>query len=119
VVNTDAKNRGRRGAYSFGIILPGCLPFLLLAQGQAEKRLAIERLDPLTRAKVLAALVGLIILMLGLMLLASIGARWARNYGNVSRRLPTTQRKSTTHVDDWASRPRPSSTTRTQDEPPT
>lgn len=93
---------------------------LLLAQGESNRHLAIERLDPLTRAKVLAALTGLIILMFGLMLLASLGARWARNYGNSSRRAVTTQKKSPTRLDDWASKPRQTPhTSHSDEEPPT
>jgi hypothetical protein len=78
---------------------------LLLAQAEVERHYQIEQLDPATRAKVLAALTGLIILMIGLMILASMGARWARAYG---RRTPLSferRAKPKLDEDDWASKP--------------
>ena len=49
---------------------------ILLAAG----RTMLEKLDPPTRASVLMALLGLVILGFGLMLLAWLGARFARRY---------------------------------------
>ena len=48
----------------------------------------LEKLDPPTRASVLMALLGLVILGFGLMLLAWLGARFARRY----RQGPTPRR---------------------------
>jgi hypothetical protein len=84
----------------------GMVAFLpLFAQAQGERRLQIERLDPQTRAKVLAALTGLIILMLGLMLLAWMGARWARAYGHHTPLSFERRAKKTVDPDDWAGNP--------------
>ena len=71
-----------------------------------QKQLPIERLDPLTRAKVLSALTGLIILMFLLMVLAWLGARWARNYANRPPILfEDRQKRQPWSEDDWASKP--------------
>jgi hypothetical protein len=77
----------------------------ILAQAQDERHFQIEKLDPPTRAKVLAALTALLILMIGLMVLAWMGARWARAYG---RRTPLSferRQKEVLDPDDWAAKP--------------
>jgi hypothetical protein len=78
---------------------------LLLAQAPEAPRFQIERLDPPTRAKVLAALTGLIILMIGLMLLAWMGARWARAYGRHTPLSFERRQKHPLDGDDWAGKP--------------
>lgn len=66
-----------------------------------QGRRLIERLDPPMRARVLAALAGLVILGLGMMALAWLGARMTRRYmarlddRQASRRVPAVH-------DDWA-----------------
>jgi hypothetical protein len=77
----------------------------LLAQAQEAPHFQIERLDPPTRAKVLAALAGLIILMIGLMLLAWMGARWARAYGHHTPLSFERRQKRPLDPDDWAGKP--------------
>lgn len=72
---------------------------LLLAQQQSQTPLA--RLDPQTRAKVLAALAGFIILGFGLITLAWLGGRFTRRYMNQGR-SPGSDRP---HEDDWAHKP--------------
>lgn len=92
-------------------------PLLLLAWG--EKRFAIERLDPLTRVKVLAALTGLVILMFGMMLLAWLGARWARHYANQAPRLfEDREKRPKWSADDWASKPLSSPASPEEEESP-
>ncbi len=77
--------------------LAGNLPVI----AQQGRRL-LERLDPAMRARVLAALAGLVILGLGMMALAWLGARMTRRYmtrlddRQASRRVPAVH-------DDWAS----------------
>jgi hypothetical protein len=73
---------------------------LLLAQA-AET--AFERLPPATRARVLAALAGLIILGMALVLLTWLGARATRRY----MRIGQSSRPSATVLDqdDWARKP--------------
>jgi hypothetical protein len=78
------------------------LPVIL---AQQERHFQIERLDPPARAKVLAALAGLIILMLGLMLLAWMGARWARAYGHRTPLSFERRAKPVLDPDDWAGKP--------------
>jgi hypothetical protein len=78
---------------------------ILLAQAQEEPRRQIDRLDPATKAKALAALTGLVILMFGLMFLASLGARWARNYGRRTKLSFERRPQPSWDRDDWASKP--------------
>jgi hypothetical protein len=77
----------------------------ILAQAQGERHFQFEQLDPPARAKVLAALTGLIILMFGLMVLASMGARWARAYGHRTPLSFERRQKRTFDPDDWAGKP--------------
>ncbi|MFV1965294.1 MAG: hypothetical protein ACC628_07710 [Pirellulaceae bacterium] len=81
-------------------VVKACLGHCL-ATGQGEPFL--RRLDPATRAKVLAALAGLIILGFGMVLLTWLGGRAVRRY---MRGRPSEPRR--THGssrDDWAERP--------------
>jgi hypothetical protein len=68
-------------------------------------KLQIDRLDPASKAKVLSALAGLVILMFGLMALAWLGARWARSYGARTPSRYETRQKRVIDGDDWASKP--------------
>jgi len=72
----------------------------LLAQ-QAEP--LIRRLDPQTRAKVLAALAGLIILGFAMIALVWLGGRATRRYMGIE---PKPRRRDTeVNPDDWAHKP--------------
>jgi hypothetical protein len=66
----------------------------------AQRQTMLQKLDPVTRARVLAALLGLIILGFAMILLAWIGARVARRYRQrVIRRGPSTQSPQSTAAD--------------------
>ncbi len=82
------------------------LPQLLLANAPPPTKAVLERLEPERRAKVLAALAGLIILGFGLVLLAWLGARATRRY---MRREPLLFQKPPQHTPtsekDWAEKP--------------
>jgi hypothetical protein len=72
---------------------------LILAQEKSGEPLS--RIDPQTRAKLLAALAGLIILGLGMMALVWLGARVTRRYmnqGGAFHERPPDE-------DDWARKP--------------
>jgi hypothetical protein len=71
----------------------------LLAQDKPQTPLS--RLDPQTRAKVLAALAGLIILGFGMVALAWLGARVTRRYMNQT----PPRKERTPGEDDWAQKP--------------
>ena len=72
----------------------------LLAQ-QTEPR--IRRLDPQTRAKVLAALAGLIILGIAMIVLVWLGGRATRRYMGIEpKRRP---RHTEVNPDDWVHKP--------------
>ena len=71
----------------------------LLAQ-QTEP--LIRRLDPQTRAKVLAALAGLVILGVMMVLLIWLGARATRRYMNSGR---ASRIQPHGRPDDWADKP--------------
>lgn len=72
----------------------------LLAQ-QAEP--LIRRLDPQTRAKVLATLAGLIILGLAMIALVWLGGRATRRY--MGSRPKPRRREPGINPDDWADKP--------------
>lgn len=66
----------------------------------------LQRLDPPRRAKVLAAIAGLIILGLGMMFLAWLGAKATRRYMNrepILRQRPPTG--TPVREKDWAEKP--------------
>ena len=71
---------------------------LLLAAEQPQTLLT--RLDPSVRAKVLAALAGLIILGFGMVALVWLGARVTRRYMNQG-----TPRRTPPDENDWARKP--------------
>ena len=78
------------------------LPLLLAAKG---KELPIDKLDPATRAKVLAALTGLVILWFALIALIWMGARLTRRH--MKSRFDEQPRSpfAESGVDDWAAKP--------------
>jgi hypothetical protein len=78
--------------------LTGALRYALLAAEQPDTPL--RRLDPATRAKVLAAFAGLVILGFGMVALIWLGARVTRRYMNQGRsdRPPLDE-------NDWARKP--------------
>jgi hypothetical protein len=63
----------------------------LLAQAAAEKQPLLLRLDGATRAKVLAALAGLVMLGFLLVVLTWLGARMTRRYMGVGTKLKPTK----------------------------
>jgi hypothetical protein len=73
----------------------------------AEKgRTLLERLDPATRARVLAALAALVILGLGMVVLAWLGARMTRRYMRRFERPPRqASQRADSQQDDWARKP--------------
>ena len=74
---------------------------MLLANG----RTMLEQLDPVTRARVLAALLGLIVLGMGLMLLAWLFARFVRRYGKRTFAPPRAREESASIEDVWWKKP--------------
>lgn len=89
------------------VTAPACWCLLTTAWIVAERgRAGIDRLDPATRAKVLAALTALVILGFGMVALAWLGARMTRRY---MRRFDVIRedrwRASTASQDDWAEQP--------------
>ena len=79
------------------VLLPGAL-----ACAQDERLPLIKRLDGATRAKVLAALAGLIILGFAMVALIWLGARFTQRYRN---RKPYFQPTPRPGEHDWAKRP--------------
>lgn len=63
----------------------------------------IRRLDPQTRAKVLAALAGLIILGFAMVLLVWLGGRATRRYMGIEPK--SRRREPQVNPDDWAHKP--------------
>jgi hypothetical protein len=82
-----------------GVSLSLAVPALVAAQ---ENRPLIKRLDDATRAKVLAALAGLIILGFAMVLLTWLGARMVQRYRRGSAHFRRTPRP---HEHDWARKP--------------
>ncbi len=82
------------------------VPQLLLANAPPPTKAVLERLEPERRAKVLAALAGLLILGFGLVILAWLGARATRRY---MRREPLLFKKppvgTPVREKDWAEKP--------------
>ena len=76
-----------------------------VTQGEepTAKQAGIQKLDGKTRAKVLAALAGLVILGFGMVLLTWLGARVTQRYmrGSAKTKLPTVRPPD----DDWAKKP--------------
>jgi hypothetical protein len=72
----------------------------LLAQETPQT--PFQRLDPQTRVKVLAAFAAFVILGIGLVLLAWVGARVTRRYMNQG---PSRPLDMTEVQDDWATKP--------------
>jgi len=80
-------------------ILAGDIALLLARQTMLEK------LDPPTRAKVLMALLGLIILGFGMMLLAWLGARFARRYRQGPAKPASSRQAPAANEDAWWKEP--------------
>jgi hypothetical protein len=95
-----------RVAYGVLVMALCVWPALLLAQAPESTKPVLERLDPARRAKVLAAIVGLVILGFGLMALAWMGAKATRRYMN---REPVLREKPPTGTPvrekDWTEKP--------------
>ncbi len=75
------------------------MPWLLAQQAEP----LIRRLDPQTRAKVLAALAGLIILGFAMVALVWLGGRATRRYMGIEAK--PRRRKPDINPDDWAHTP--------------
>ena len=80
------------------VMLPG-----LLAAGDGDRLL--ERLDPLLRARVTAALLSLVILGLALVVFVWMGARMARRYAKSTGAAAEQARRRGAADDDWAGKP--------------
>jgi hypothetical protein len=65
----------------------------------------LEKLDPPTRAKVLMALLGLVILGFGMMLLAWLGARFARRYRQGPAKPAPSKETPPLNEDAWWKKP--------------
>jgi hypothetical protein len=76
--------------------------WLLLAQ---QKVPLIQRLDPKTRVKVLAALAGLVILGFGMVLLTWLGGRATRRYLRSTTHRASRITPPSAVEDDWAEKP--------------
>ena len=85
--------------FNLSSLFAGHAGLFLLAQ---EKQPLIQRLDGATRAKVLAALGGLIILGFALVLLTWLGARVTRRYMRGPERY---QPPKSPPGDDWIKKP--------------
>lgn len=79
--------------------------YILWLQAQEEAKIPLDRLDGPMRAKVLAALAGLVILGLGLMALTWLGARVTWRYMHPKSIKPVRRRPAAPAQDDWASKP--------------
>jgi hypothetical protein len=87
-------------------ILAVCDAPLLADLAPPKTKSALKRMEPQRRAKVLAALAALIILGLGMMVLAWLGARWARHHMNRAPILRENPPQSTpVREKDWAEKP--------------
>jgi hypothetical protein len=84
------------------LYLPSAGGWIALAE---QARPPLQRLDPVTRAKVLAALAGLVILGFGLVVLVWLGGRATRRYMRVSGRISKESPRSAPSDDDWARKP--------------
>jgi hypothetical protein len=73
----------------------------LLADVPPPPQRLIDKLDPVTRTKLLMVFLGLVILALGMMVMISMGARFVRRLSKDSRQ-PTPIRH-----DAWYKRPEP------------
>ena len=68
-----------------------------------EQQPLLKRLDPATRAKVLAALAALLILGFTMMVLVWLGGRFTRRYINLDSRRR--DERTPLNPDDWAGKP--------------
>jgi hypothetical protein len=88
----------------WAMLLVGATPLLSWAEEESPARPLIQRLDEPTRAKVLSALAGLIILGLAMLALTWLGARVTRRYMNSATRYRP-PRRTDADLDDWARKP--------------
>ena len=97
------------------LLLTNVGPLLAQAEEQAEKITPLQKMDGATRAKVLAALAGLVILGFGMVLLIWLGGQVTRRYmrGSGEKRLPATRLPD----DDWARKPLKETEPRPQADP--
>jgi hypothetical protein len=66
----------------------------LLLDADSTASMGLERLDPVTRARVLMALLGLVILSVALVACVMIGGRWVRRLARQSPPLAPSHRQS-------------------------
>lgn len=71
----------------------------------AQEPHGFEKLPPVVRAKMLAALAGLALLGVAMILLAWLGARATRRYMNSSAQVDNSYQWARNREDDWASKP--------------
>jgi hypothetical protein len=73
--------------------------FWLLAAEDPDPKLPINRLDPVTRTKVIMALLGLVILGLGAIVCVRLGGRWVKR---VVRSKPDESKTPSAEIpSDW------------------
>jgi hypothetical protein len=68
--------------------------YTLLMIADSTASMGLERLDPVTRARVLMALLGLVILSVALVACVMIGGRWVRRLARHSPRFAVPRRQS-------------------------
>jgi hypothetical protein len=94
----------RLRALSHALILDAGLATAWLQSKEGEV-IPLQRLDGPTRAKVLSALAGLVILGVGMVALIWLGARVTRRYMNPMSIKPKRRLSSAPNQDDWATKP--------------
>jgi hypothetical protein len=77
----------------------------LFALPLAEGQMLIERLHPVLRARVLLALLALIVLGMGLIALTLLGARFVRRYGGICKRRKEPPQSPEKARDEWWQKP--------------
>ncbi len=96
----------RFGLVRRAILAVGVVALFAGAEAEAEPNPVWQRLDPLQKAKVLAALAGFVILGIALMFLAWLGAKATRRYMNREPRLLKPPPPGTPiREKDWAEKP--------------
>ena len=75
------------------------LRWLLVALADDANQKVLRRLPPTQRAKLLMALLALVVLGLGLVALIALGARWYRRTNTSPKTIETGKRQ-----DDWATK---------------
>ena len=82
-----------------GISTPICWRTVVALADAADKQPILMRLDPASRAKVMMALLGLVVLGAALVLMVWVGGRYMRR---IARERP---KPTPLHSDDWAKKP--------------